>query len=82
MAIKHCEVASVGEQILQALTNTLWYVDGYHEVLKSRACEVPSIFGGFVGYNIPEVSKHRKRKVGNMSGEVLQQHAKQPFLCL
>ena len=82
VAFKHCEVTSVGEQIIQALTNTLWYVDGHHEVLKSRACEVPSVFGGFVGYNIPEVSKHRKRKVGNMSGEVLQQHAKQLFLCL
>ena len=56
-------------------SQTLWYVDGHHEVLKSRACEIPTIFNGFVGYNIPEMSKHRKRQVGNMSGEVLQQHA-------
>ena len=82
MVFKRSEVASVGEQIVQALTNTLWYVDGHHEVLKSRACDVPSVFGGFVGYNIPEMSKHRKRQVGNVSGEVLQQHAKQLFLCL
>ena len=39
MVFKHSEVASVGEQVVQALTNTLWYVDGHHKVLKSRACE-------------------------------------------
>ena len=54
MVFKHSEVASVGEQVVQALTNTLWYVDGHHEVLKSRACEIPTVFNGFVGYNIPE----------------------------
>ena len=35
MVFKHSEVASVGEQVVQALTNTLWYVDGHHEVIKS-----------------------------------------------
>ena len=79
MDFKHSEA---GEQIVQAHTNILWYVDGHHEVLKSRACEVPSVFNGFVGYNVPEMSKHRIRHVGNMSGEVLQQYAKQLFLCL
>ena len=79
---KHSEVVGVGEQLVQALVNTLWYVDGYQEVLKSRACEIPSVFGGFVGYNLPEMSKHRKRPMGNMSGEVLKQHSKQLFLCL
>ena len=44
MVFKHSEVASVGEQVVQALTNTLWYVDGHHEVLKSRACEIPTVF--------------------------------------
>ena len=35
VAFKHCEVTSVGEQIIQALTNTLiWYVDGHYEVLR------------------------------------------------
>jgi hypothetical protein len=45
--------------------------------LKSRACEIPSVFGTFVGYNLPEISKHRKRPIGNISGEVFQQHSKQ-----
>ena len=82
MVFKHSEAGCIGEQIVQAHTNILWYVDGHHEVLKSRACEVPSVFNGFVRYNVPEMSKHRKKHVGNMSGEVLQQHAKQLFLCL
>ena len=82
MVFKHSEAGCIGEQIVQALTNILWYVDGHHEVLKSRACEVPSVFNGFVGYNVREMSKHRKRHVGHMSSEVLQQHAKQLFLCL
>ena len=43
---------------MQALTNTVWYVNGHHEVLKSQACEILSIFGGFIGYNISEMSKH------------------------
>ena len=43
---------------------------------------VSNVFSGFVGYSIPEMSKRRKRQVGNISGEVLQQHAKQLFLCL
>ena len=82
MVFKHSEVASVGEQIVQALTNTLWYVDGHREVLKSCTCEIPGVFGGFVGYSMPEISKHRKRQVGNMSGDVLQQHSEQLFLYL
>ena len=43
MVFKYSEVASVGEQVVQTLTNTLWYVDGHHEVLKSRACEIPTV---------------------------------------
>ena len=35
MVFKHSEVASVGEQLVQVLINTLWYVDGHHEGLKS-----------------------------------------------
>ena len=35
MVFKHSEVTSVEEQVVQVLTNTLWYVDGHHEVLKS-----------------------------------------------
>ena len=32
MDFKHSEA---GEQIVQAHTNILWYVDGHHEVLRS-----------------------------------------------
>lgn len=33
------------------------------------------MFESFVNFNVPELSKHRKRKTGNLSGEVLQQAA-------
>ena len=82
LVFKRSEVACVGEQFVQRLTETLWYVDGHHEVFKSRGGEIPSVFSSFTGYNLPEASKHRKRQIGNMSREVLQQHSRQLFLCL
>ena len=57
-------------------------MDGHHEVCRARGHGIPSLFGVFVGYNMPELSKHRKRQVENMSSEVLQQHSKQLFLAL
>ena len=73
---KSCEIPSVDEQLVGNLTEILWYVDGHHDVFKDRGFQIPGVFSSFVGYNTPEASKHRKRQVGNMSGETLANHAK------
>lgn len=45
----------------------LWYIDGHHAAFANLSLPIPEIFKRFSGYNTPELSKHRKRKVGNMS---------------
>lgn len=79
---KACDVPSLGEQLVAILMETLWYVDGHHEVFKSQSIDIPNLFSAFTGYNPPEVSKHRKREVGNLSAEVLQKHSSQLFTCV
>ena len=78
---KMCDVPSVGEQLIGNLTETLWYVDGHHDVFRSRGFQLPSVYSIFTGYNTPEASKHRKRQVGNLSGEIIANHAKHLFMC-
>ena len=36
---------------VQALRDTLWYIDGSHHTLAERSCAVPEIFQKFSGYN-------------------------------
>ena len=71
------EPEKYGKPFLIDLCNTLWYIDGHHHVLKSRSCPIPSMFSQFVGFNKPELSKHRKRSISNMSQEKLTECALQ-----
>ena len=64
-------VNSCGKNFTKVMVDCLWYVDGHHETLRKQSCPIPQLFQQFVGYNIPEVSKHRKRQVSNMSSTVL-----------
>ena len=43
------EVALFGEPLVEALTDTLWYINGHIDVLECRSCRVPSIFHVFQG---------------------------------
>ena len=49
-----------GTRFVRTLTNVLWYIDGYRDVLKKQSLAIPNVFQDFTGYNIPEQSKHRK----------------------
>jgi hypothetical protein len=51
----------------------LWYIDGHHASLASRSCPVPPFFSRFVGYNKPELSKHRKRSISNLSRDKIDE---------
>ncbi len=57
---------------MKSLTDTLGYIDGHHESLKKQSCPIPEPFTRFTGYNTPELSKHRKRTVQNLSSSSLQ----------
>ena len=76
------EVSVTGQHFVSALTDTLWYIDGHHAVLSGRSCNISVVFAGYTGYNIPEVSKHRKRVSGNMSADTLRILSNRLFNCL
>ncbi len=76
------EVISVGHSFVTALTDALWTIDGHHHVFSNQNVTIPSIFVKFVGYNRPEISKHRKRQASNMSGSVLRSLSLHLFHCL
>lgn len=54
---KSAEVSSYGSNLVQAITNVLWHIDGQHDVFKKQSLPIPSIF---TNYNRPDLSKHRK----------------------
>ncbi len=57
---------TLGAGFVDAITDTLWYIDGHHETLQNRACSVPADFKEFQGYNKPELTKHRRRSAENI----------------
>lgn len=61
------------------MVDSLWYVDGHHDTLKKQSFPVPQFFQRFVGYNTPELSKHRKRRASNMSSTMLNTLASSLF---
>ena len=63
--------SSHGNNFVFGLRDTLWYIDGHHSTLEERSCPIPEPFSKFVGYNIPERSKHRKRQRSNLSYDTL-----------
>ena len=66
--IYYSEVQSFGMNLVNALTSTLWEIDGYHHVLSNQ------------GYKIP--SKHQKCQLSNLSGAVLESLSSHLFRCL
>ena len=57
-------------KLVQNLTDVLWYIDGHHEQFSN----VPLFFTQFQGYNKPELSKHRKRRIANLDHSILEMH--------
>ena len=67
---------------MNLLTDVLWYVDGHHDTLASQSCCMPHLFHSLVGYNVPELSKHRKRASTNLSSSLLDSYSQQLYQCL
>ena len=76
------EIPSGGEAFMKAMVDTLWQIDGQHDVFKSRNSPIPSCFDSFNGYNQPHLSKHRKCERQNMSSTSLHLSADSLFGCL
>ena len=60
----------LGKCFLLKLRDALWYIDGHHAAFENCSLPIPEILKSFSGYNNPELSKHRKRKVGNTNYDV------------
>lgn len=65
---------TLGKSFLSKLWDVLWYIDGHHAAFENCSLPIPEALRQFSGYNTPELSKHRKRKVGNMSYDILISH--------
>ena len=64
-----------GKSFVITLTSVPWYIDGHEDALASLGCMIPDLFRPFKGYNVPEMSKHRKRTHTSLSREQLISHA-------
>ena len=72
------EVDSSGKNFVKKVVECLRYVDGHHDKLKKQSAPVSDYFARFTGYNIPQLSKHRKRQ-NNLSSSVLKSLAASLF---
>ena len=61
------EVDSSSKNFVKTIVECLWYVDGHHEKLKKQCAPIPDYYARVTGYNLPELSKHRKRQGTNLS---------------
>ena len=75
------ERGTAGNTIL-VLHDTLWYIDGHHCKLAERSCTVLIVFKQFSDYNLPQMSKHRKRANTSLSAQVLHSHSQRIFTSL
>ena len=56
-ALPDCD-PTVNPSTLSTASSFLWYIDGQHHVFNQKKKNILDLFERFVGYNIPEVSKH------------------------
>ena len=73
---------SYGIRLVKAIFECLWYLDCRYPIFTKQGYSIPQIFTKFIGYNIPEASKHRKRSLDNMSAMALCDHSTSLLACL
>jgi hypothetical protein len=76
---KQSDVAGVGNSFLKVMVDTLWFLDGHQHVLCKRGHKIPESLKHFTGYNTPELSKHRKRNLQNLSEITLREFSNRLF---
>ena len=75
------ESGIAGNTVL-VLRDALWYIDGQYCKLAERSCGVPVVFKQFSDYNVPQMSKHRKRANTSLCAQVLRSHSHRLFASL
>ena len=73
LTFKTDEVDTSGVKLVRLLCDILWHIDGHHHVFQLRSLPLPVEFQSFSNYNVPELSKHRKRQTYNLSSDLIQQ---------
>ena len=76
------DLSASADKFVSIMTEVLWYIDGHHEQLSERSTPVPNFFIQFQGYNRPELSKHRKRTLTNLSQCCIELHVNNIASCL
>ena len=76
------EASAGGKQLVRALCNTLWYIDGRHDTFSARSLDIPDVFTQLQGYNRPELSKHWKRNHTNLNAVELRGLSSELFTVL
>ena len=61
LTFKTDEVDTSSVKLVRLLCDILWHIDGHHHVFQLRSLPLPVEFQSFSNYNVPELSKHRKR---------------------
>ena len=61
----------LSKKLVTCLRDIFWYLDGHHHVFE-RINKPISSFDCFVGYNVPELSKHQKRLTKILSSDQLR----------
>lgn len=62
LTFKSDEVDTKGVKLVRLLCDILWHIDNHHHVFQLRSSPLPAEFRSFLNYNLPELSKHRKRQ--------------------
>ncbi len=67
--LREDELHAFGKKLVR---DVLWYIDGHHNVFAERAIQLPPLFQSFSKYNVPHLSKHRRRRTFNISSMQLK----------
>ena len=82
LSFQASEVDRVGSNLVRTLQECLWYIDGRHHLFQKHSNPIPEVFSQFVGFNMLEKSKHRKRELGNIDHSVFSTHHQALFSLL
>ena len=69
------EEIHLGKKLVASLRDLFWYLDGHYHIFERINKPISTSFNCFIGYNVPELSKHRKRMTRNLSSDQLRKFA-------
>ena len=64
-----------GIQLINAVSECLWYIDGHHETLAAQSCSVPSELSHIQGHNKPETHGHKRKSSASLNQPKVMEHS-------